>query len=55
MEMSKSYSSKSEAIKVANELRSQGNQVKIYRRSGVYTQPGRGLVPFVEFQLYIVK
>lgn len=40
---------KKEAIKLARKLRAEGKNVKAYCRSGVYTQPGRGIVAFVEY------
>lgn len=40
---------KKQAIQLAKKLRSEGKVVKVYERSGVYTQPGRGIVPFVEY------
>lgn len=40
---------KQQAIQLAKTLRKQGKQVKVYCRSGIYTQPGRGIVSFVEY------
>ncbi len=42
---------KSEAIKVLKAARAAGKAVKLYRRSGVYTQPGRGIVAFVSYEV----
>lgn len=44
-------SGKRRAIFRARELRAQGKNVKVFRRSGVYTQPGRGIVPFVSYEV----
>lgn len=40
---------KQQAIKEARRLRAEGKSAKVMCRSGVYTQPGRGVVPFVEY------
>lgn len=42
---------KQEAIKEAKSRRAKGESVKVVRRSGVYTQPGRGVVAYVTFEV----
>lgn len=40
---------KKQAIQLAKKLRAEGKTVKVFERSGIYTKPGRGIVPFVEY------
>lgn len=42
---------KKQAIKELRTRREKGEPVKLYRRSGVYTQPGRGIVAFVSYEV----
>jgi hypothetical protein len=42
---------KKEAILKANEMRSAGRCVKVVRVSGVYTQPGRGLIGYSHYEV----
>lgn len=42
---------KSAAIAEAKARRANGETVKVVRRSGVFTQPGRGIVGFVSFEV----
>ena len=37
---------KKEAFELARKLRSEGRTVKILRHTGIYTQPGRGVVGY---------
>ena len=43
------FKSKKLALKHLKELRAQGKTVKLFRNSGVYTQPGKGIVSFCNF------
>lgn len=45
---------KKQAIQEAKALRATGKTVKVFCRSGVYTQPGRGIVPFVEYFIKVI-
>jgi hypothetical protein len=47
--------SKAEAIKVARERRANGEAVKVVRIAGVYTVPGRGLTPYLEYRVVPAK
>ena len=40
---------KKQALQEAKARRAAGETVKVFCRSGVYTQPGRGIVPFCEY------
>lgn len=40
---------KREAIRKAQQLRAEGKNAKVFCRSGVYTRPGLGIVPFIEY------
>lgn len=44
-------SSKKQAFAAARKLRAEGKVVKVFRRSGTYTQPGRGIVAFVSYEV----
>lgn len=44
--MQTQYSNKRQAVEAAKLARAEGKVAKVYRHSGVYTQPGRGLAGF---------
>lgn len=44
--------SKKQAIREAKKLRSEGREVKIFERSGIYTQPGVGIVGYVSYEVH---
>ncbi len=42
---------KKQAFRLARKLRREGTPVKVYLRSGVYTQPGVGIVSFAHYEV----
>lgn len=48
------YNTRTEALRQARALRDQGAECKIFRRAGTYTQPGRGIVSFVEYRVEVL-
>ena len=47
--ISDQFKTAKKAIKVAKALRANGQNVKVYRHEGIYTQPGKGIVPYLYF------
>lgn len=45
---------KTQAFQKARQLRAEGKIVKIFRHEGIYTQPGRGIVPFINYEVRVV-